>query len=110
MQSKWKVCELVQLAAGLYRAAPAASEQPLLHGPAERLSALSCTRALERVHATTSTRRGRGKTVKPVFIENRTASSMELIASAQAELSHADGEYIVSPLTSVPGHALRGGM
>jgi hypothetical protein len=47
---------------------------------------------LERVHATTSTRRGRGKTVKPVFIKNRTASSMELIASAQAELSHADGE------------------
>ena len=65
---------------------------------------------LERVHATTSTRRGRGKTVKLVFIKNRTASSMELIASAQAELSHADGEYIVSPLTSVPWHALRGGM
>ena len=65
---------------------------------------------LERVHAITSTRRGRGKTVKPVFIKNRTASSMELIASAQAELPHADGEYIVSSLTSVPGHALRGGM
>jgi hypothetical protein len=47
---------------------------------------------LERVQSTTSTRRGRGKTVKLVFIENRTASSMELIASAQAELSHADGE------------------
>ena len=62
VQSKWKVCELVQLAAGLYRAAPAASEP-----------------------ATTSTRRGRGKTVKPVFIKIRTASSMELIASAQAE-------------------------
>ena len=84
VQSKWKVCELVQLAAGLYRAAPAASDPPFARPCRTPERALMYTR-LERVHATTSTRRGRGKTVKPVFIKIRTASSMELIASAQAE-------------------------
>ena len=48
---------------------------------------------LERVRATSGTRRGRGETVKPVFIKDRVASSKELIAAAHAALPHVDGEY-----------------
>jgi hypothetical protein len=54
--------------------------------------ALMCTR-LEREHTTAGTRRGRGETVKPVFIKDRVASSKELIAAAHAALPHVDGEY-----------------
>ncbi len=45
--------------------------------------------------AYTQTPARRGETVKPVFIKDRAASSMELIAAAQAELPQEDGEYIV---------------
>jgi hypothetical protein len=48
---------------------------------------------LERVRVTTSTRCGRGETVKPVFIKDRVASSMDLIAAAHAALPHVDREY-----------------
>ena len=54
-------------------------------------SALMYTR-LERVRATAGTGRGRGETVKPVFIKDRVASSMELIAAAHTALPHVDGE------------------
>ncbi len=43
---------------------------------------------LERQHTTAGTGRGRGETVKPVFIEDRAASSMDLIAAAHAALPH----------------------
>ena len=49
---------------------------------------------LERQHTTAFTRRGRSETVKPVFIEDRAASSIELIAAAHAALPHVDGEYL----------------
>ena len=55
---------------------------------------------LERVRATAGTLRGPGETVKPVFIKDRVASSMELIAAAHAALPHVDGP---------PVHTLRGG-
>ena len=60
---------------------------------------------LERVHATASTRCGRGETAKPIFILDRVASSMELIAAAHAALRHVDGDW-----SGAPGHDLRGGM
>jgi hypothetical protein len=60
---------------------------------------------LEREHTTAGTRRGRGETAKPVFIKDRAASSIELIAAAHAALPHVDGEYLRGS-----GQALRGGM
>jgi len=45
---------------------------------------------LERVRATSGTRRGRCETVKPVFIKDNVSSSIELIAAAHA-LPHVDG-------------------
>jgi hypothetical protein len=54
---------------------------------------------LERVRATAGTRRGRGETVKPVFIKDRVASSIELIAAAQVALPHwARPTHLTSPL------------
>ena len=47
---------------------------------------------LERVCATAGTGRGRGETVKPVFIKDRVASSMDLIAASHAALPHVDEE------------------
>ena len=48
---------------------------------------------LERVRATSGTRRGRCETVKPVFIKDNVSSSIELIAAAHTALPHVDGEY-----------------
>jgi hypothetical protein len=62
---------------------------------------------LEREHTTAGTRRGRGETVKPVFIKDRVALSKELIAAAHSALPHVDAP---SGPVGPPGHALRGGM
>jgi len=62
---------------------------------------------LERVRATSGTRRGRCETVKPVFIKDNVSSSIELIAAAHTALPHVDAP---SGPVGPSGHALRGGM
>ena len=62
---------------------------------------------LEREHTTAGTRRGRGETVKPVFIKDRVASSKELMVFAHSSLPHEDGE---CTFITLGRQELRGGM